>query len=310
MASTFKISCIQLAVSSDKSLNLQNAKKRILEASKNGAKLIVLPECFNSTYGTQYFDQFAEYIPNGESVRTLSAAAKEANAYVVGGTINFHLPVFSCQMIDESADKSHAHCILGSIPEREESSGKLYNTCTVYDPEGNLIAKHRKVHLFDIDIPGKITFQESAILSPGNSLTYFDTEYGKIGVGICYDIRFPEMAMIAARKGCIAMIYPGAFNLTTGPLHWELLQRARAVDNQFYVATCSPARDMNSSYNAWGHSTVVDPNGQILATTESEEDTIYADIDLEYLRTIRQSIPVSSQRRFDLYLDVATGSEK
>ncbi|CAG8602884.1 7272_t:CDS:10 [Acaulospora morrowiae] len=275
--SKFKISCIQLAVSSDKSLNLQNAKNKILEASKNGAKLVVLPECFNSTYGVQYFDRFAECIPNGESVKTLSAAAKEANVYLIGG----------------------------SIPEREEPSGKLYNTCTVYDPEGNLIAKHRKVHLFDIDIPGKITFQESATLNSGNSLTCFDTEYGKIGVGICYDIRFPEMAMIAARRGCIAMVYPGAFNLTTGPLHWELLQRARAVDNQFYVATCSPARDTSASYIAWGYSTIVDPNGQILATTDHKEDIIYADIDLEHLKTVRQSIPIYNQRRFDLYPNVA-----
>lgn len=181
----------------------------------------------------------------------------------------------------------------------------MYNTCTVYDTEGNLIAKHRKVHLFDIDVPGKITFQESKTLSPGNSLTQFETDYGKIGVGICYDLRFPEMAMIAARQGCIAMIYPGAFNLTTGPLHWELLQRARALDNQFFVATCSPARDMTANYHAWGHSTIVDPSGQILATTEHEETIIYADIDLKQIETIRKSIPVPSQRRFDLYPNVA-----
>ncbi|CAG8750151.1 4041_t:CDS:2, partial [Acaulospora morrowiae] len=127
---------------------------------------------------------------------------------------------------------------------------------------------------------------------------------------ICYDIRFPEMAMIAARKGCIAMVYPGAFNLTTGPLHWELLQRARAVDNQFYVATCSPARDTEASYIAWGYSTIVDPNGQIIATTEHKEDIIYADIDLEYLKTVRQSIPIYNQRRFDLYPNVAENSNK
>ncbi|CAG8546390.1 6883_t:CDS:2, partial [Funneliformis caledonium] len=233
-------------------------------------------ECFNSPYGTKYFSEYAENIPQGESVKTLSEAAKEAKAFVVGG----------------------------SIPERD-SSGKLYNTCTVYDTGGNLIVKHRKVHLFDIDIPGMIKFQESETLSPGSSLTQFETDYGKIGIGICYDMRFPEMAMIAARKGCIAMIYPGAFNLTTGPLHWELLQRARALDNQFFVATCSPARDMKSTYNAWGHSTVTDPNGQIVATAEHDEAIIYADIDLEKIKQTRQMIPVSSQRRFDLYPDIS-----
>jgi len=134
------------------------------------------------------------------------------------------------------------------------------------------------VHLFDIDVPGKIRFQESEVLTGGESLTDFDSEYGKIGVAICYDVRFPEMAMVAARRGSVAMIYPGAFNLTTGPLHWELLARARAVDNQIYVAMCSPARDMNASYNAWGHSTIVDPNGEIIAKAGEGEEIIYADL--------------------------------
>jgi omega-amidase len=157
-----------------------------------------------------------------------------------------------------------------------------------FSPAGNLLAIHRKVHLFDIDVPGKIRFQESEVLTGGTSLTDFDTEYGKFGIAICYDVRFPEMAMVAARKGAVAMIYPGAFNLTyifidiitsrTGPLHWELLARARAVDNQIYVAMCSPARDMDASYNAWGHSTIVDPNGEIVARAGHGEEIIYADL--------------------------------
>ncbi len=110
--------------------------------------------------------------------------------------------------------------------------------------------------------------------------------------------------MIAARKGAIAMIYPGAFNLTTGPLHWELLQRARAIDNQFFVAACSPARDMSASYHAWGHSTIVDPMAQVIATCEEGEGIVYADIDPFLIQSTRSGIPVSTQRRFDLYKDV------
>ncbi|CAG8615799.1 5280_t:CDS:10 [Paraglomus occultum] len=257
-SNSFKIACIQLAVGFNKRTNLDRAKGKILEAAREGANVVVLPECFNSPYGTQYFAEHAESIPEGESVTVLSEAAKEAKVLLVGG---------------------------------------------------ELIAKHRKIHLFDIDIPGKIRFQESDILSPGNSLTTFDTGYGKMSIGICYDMRFPELAMIAARKGCVMMIYPGAFNMTTGPLHWELLQRARAVDNQLFVATCSPARDMDATYNAWGHSTVVDPSGQIIATTEHEEAIVYADIDLQQLQTVRQSIPVSMQRRFDMYVDVAANAK-
>ncbi|CAO3695309.1 unnamed protein product [Rhizopus microsporus] len=250
-SSPFKIALVQLGgVGFNKTANLAHAREKILEAAKNGAQVVVLPECFNSPYGTKYFPQFAEPLEGGESVSMLSSTAKDANIYLIGG----------------------------SIPEKEEATGKIYNTTTVYDPSGAMIAKHRKVHLFDIDVPGKITFKESETLSPGSWLTSVDTKYGKLGLGICYDIRFPEMAMIAARKGCLAMIYPGAFNMTTGPLHWELLQRARAVDNQIYVATCAPARDLDADYHSWGHSTVVDPRGTVIATCEEKETIVYADI--------------------------------
>lgn len=211
----------------------------------------------------------------------------------------------SVKALSEMAKETGVWLLGGSIPERDESDGKLYNTATVYNPKGELVAIHRKVHLFDIDIPGGITFKESETLTGGTKLTSFETEFGKIGLGICYDVRFPEMAMVAARKGCVAMIYPGAFNLTTGPLHWELLQRARAVDNQIYVAMCSPARDMSAGYHAWGHSMVVDPMGKVIATTEHEEAIIHADIDPEVVRKTRSGIPVTVQRRFDVYPDVS-----
>ncbi|OBZ84358.1 Hydrolase C26A3.11 [Choanephora cucurbitarum] len=277
-ASSFKLALIQLGgVGPEVTKNLTHAREKIFEAAKNGAQVVVLPECFNSPYGSNYFPEYAEPLINGESVTMLSAAAKEADVYLIGG----------------------------SIPEREESTGKIFNTLTAYDPSGKMIAKHRKVHLFDIDVPGKITFKESDTLTGGDWLTHIDTKYGKIGVGICYDIRFPEMAMIAARKGCLAMIYPGAFNMTTGPLHWELLQRARAVDNQMYVAACSPARDLSASYHAWGHSTVVDPKGVVIATCEENETIVYADIDPKQVQEVRTNIPLYDQRRFDIYGDVS-----
>ncbi|TSK42073.1 Omega-amidase NIT2 [Bagarius yarrelli] len=123
----------------------------------------------------------------------------------------------------------------------------------------------------------------------------------KVGVGICYDIRFAELAQIYARKGCQLLVYPGAFNLTTGPAHWELLQRARALDNQVYVATASPARDESASYVAWGYSSVVNPWGEVITKAGSDESVVYADIDLQYLADIRQQIPITTQRRNDIY---------
>ncbi|KAF7594317.1 hypothetical protein BBP40_009551 [Aspergillus hancockii] len=280
-----KLALVQLASGADKAVNLAHARTKVLEAAQAGAKLIVLPECFNSPYGTQYFPKYAETLlpsppteDQSPSYHALSAIAAEAKAYLVGG----------------------------SIPELEPTTKKYYNTSLVFSPTGLLIGTHRKTHLFDIDIPGKITFKESEVLSPGNQLTVVDLpEYGKISLAICYDIRFPEAAMIAARKGAFALIYPGAFNTTTGPLHWSLLARARAVDNQVYVGLCSPARDMDASYHAWGHSLIANPSAEILVEAEDKETIVYADLDNDTIQSSRKGIPVYTQRRFDLYPDVS-----
>ncbi|KAH9483796.1 Hydrolase C26A3.11 [Psilocybe cubensis] len=291
----FTLALIQLGqVGSNKVENLLHAREMILKAATGQGHtkkpdLIVLPECFNSPYGHTHFPVYAEnigYVPgtaydaansSSESVKMLSSVAKELKTWLIGG----------------------------SIPERDATDDKIYNTCTVYNPNGDLVAMHRKVHLFDIDIPGKIKFKESETLTGGTTLNHFDTEFARIGLGICYDIRFPEMAMIAARKGCHVLIYPGAFNLTTGPLHWELLQRSRAIDNQVFMSMCSPARDMTAGYHAWGHSMVVDPMGAKLCEAQEGEEIVYADIMPEVLKETRAGIPVTVQRRFDVYKDVS-----
>lgn len=165
-----------------------------------------------SPYSTEQFPKYAEEIP---------PTAAELN-------IDSHPSTF---MLHDEAKRSGIYLIGGSIPERD-ADGRVYNTSVVFDPTGDIVAKHRKVHLFDIDIPGRMTFKESDTLSAGSSLTTVDTPYGKIGIGICYDIRFPQLALLYREVGCKLLIYPGAFNMTTGPIHWELLQRARAVDCQ------------------------------------------------------------------------------
>merc|ERR1712216_7471 len=142
---------------------------------------------------------------------------------------------------------------------------------------------------------------ESDILTAGNSLTTFEMPQGKVGVGICYDIRFQEQGMIMREEGCKLLVFPGAFNMTTGPAHWELLQRARAVDNQVYVATVSPARNLDASYHAWGHSTVISPWGDVIATTGHNSDIILCDIDFANVEEVRENIPVGKQKRKDLY---------
>ncbi|CAG0895937.1 unnamed protein product [Darwinula stevensoni] len=265
-----RLALIQLAVGANKSANLKSAQAAIQKACSNGVNLVALPEVFNSPYGNEYFSNYAENI-HGESTKMLSEAARQHGVYIIGG----------------------------SIPERD--GGKLFNTCTVFDDKGQLVAKHRKVHLFDIDVPGKITFKESDTLSPGSSLTTFDMPNCKVGLGICYDVRFAEMAQLYAHQGCHLLVYPGAFNMTTGPVHWELLARARALDNQIYVALVSPARDEKATYVAYGHSLAVDPWGKILASTQEKEDILYADINVDYLEEVRSQIPIRKQRRTDLY---------
>ncbi|GKA28498.1 omega-amidase, chloroplastic, partial [Tanacetum coccineum] len=252
--SKFKIGLCQLSVTADKERNIAHARLAIEEAAEKGAKLVLLPEIWNSPYANESFPVYAEDIDAGvdssPSTAMLSEVARSLKITIVGG----------------------------SIPER--CGDKLYNTCCVFDTDGKLKAKHRKIHLFDINIPGKITFEESKTLTAGETPTVVDTDVGRIGIGICYDIRFQELAMLYAARGAHLLCYPGAFNMTTGPLHWELLQRARAVDNQLYVATCSPARDAESGgYVAWGHSTLVGPFGEVLATTEHNEATIIAEVD-------------------------------
>jgi omega-amidase len=284
------IACDWQAPGADKAANLARARTKVLEATSKGANVVVLPECFNSPYGTKYFPKYAETLqpsPPTESqsptFHALSALAKESKAYLIGG----------------------------SIPEYLADTDKHYNTALVFGPDGKLLETHRKVHLFDIDIPGKIRFQESEILSPGNKVTLVHLpEYGKIAVAICYDIRFPELAMVAARQGAFLLVYPGAFNLTTGELHWKLQARARAMDNQVYVALCSPARDMTADYNAWGHSMIVNPNAEVLNELDEKEGIVYADLDGETIEQTRKGIPIYTQRRFDVYPDVSKGDVK
>jgi omega-amidase len=214
----------------------------------------------------------------------------------------------SYHTLSELAIEAKSYLVGGSIPELEPETKKYYNTSLVFSPTGALIGTHRKTHLFDIDIPGKITFKESEVLSPGNKVTIINLpEYGKIGLAICYDLRFPELAMIAARKDAFLLLYPGAFNTTTGPMHWSLLGRARAIDNQIYVGLCSPARDVNATYHAYGHSLIASPNADILGELEEKEDIVYADLNNEAIEASRKGIPVYTQRRFDVYPDVSEG---
>ena len=287
-----RVALCQFHVTDDKELNIQTCASYLDRAAVKGAALVVLPEIWNSPYAVSAFGDFAETLPEPQATSCI------------------HSP--SAEMVRLKAIKHKMWIVGGSIPERVNDV--LYNTCLVFDPSGAVVAKHRKVHLFDIDVPGKISFLESETLCEGSTVTTFDTPWCTIGVGICYDIRFPEYAMLLTQKlGCQILVFPGAFNMTTGPAHWELLQRARAVDNQCFVLTASPARtaleqdkcdDKHSKYphyTAWGHSTAIAPWGDVIATTDEKAGIVVADLDLSKVTEMRRAIPTSIQKRTDLY---------
>ncbi len=267
---SIKIGICQMTVSADKEESLKKAEAMIRKAASNNSRIVVLPEMFNCPYENKSFPVFAEKCP-GKTTQMLANLAKELGIYMVGG----------------------------SIPELDND--KIYNTSFIFNPKGQIIGKHRKMHLFDIDIEGGIRFKESDTLGPGEEVTVVDTEYGKMGVAICYDMRFPELMRQMVLKGAKIIVVPAAFNMTTGPAHWDLTIRARALDNQVYFVAASPARDLNASYHAYGHSAVVNPWGEIMSQAEEKETIIYGEMDMEYLEKIRRELPLLQHRRVDLY---------
>ncbi|MCD8342121.1 MAG: carbon-nitrogen hydrolase family protein [Clostridiales bacterium] len=256
-----KLALVQMRVSADKAENLSAAAAAVAAAAGQGAELVMLPEMFCCPYDTRCFPVYGE--PAGGPVwQALGRMAAENRVWLVGG----------------------------SMPELE--GGRVYNTSFVFSPAGEQAARHRKVHLFDIDVAGGQRFMESDTLSPGAGCTVFDTPFGRFGLCICFDIRFPALAREMAEAGAKAILVPAAFNMTTGPLHWELLLRARAVDNQLFTAACAPARDAGAGYVSYGHSLVADPWGAVLADGGTEAGILYAELDLGTVAAVRRQIPV------------------
>lgn len=326
---TTRLALVQLGQTShDKKFNIEHARQAVHRAAKEGggADMVVLPECWNSPYGVSYFNDYAEDF-GGLWERVKRPIDRRASSRrrgeeeitqdeellkrwcidgLGGAAVDLHpdtCPSETVLFMGKLAKELGIVLVGGSIPERNSKDGKLYNTATVFDQKGRLISIHRKVHLFDIDIPGKMTFQESLTLTGGDRVTVFECSLGRFGLAICYDMRFPELATIASRLGAGAVIYPGAFNTTTGPRHWELLQRCRAMDNQLYVAACSPARATQEeiekgSYPAWGHTTLVDPWATVVATTEEKEDIVRWTLEPKEVEEVRKGIPISRQREY------------
>ena len=270
MIEKYKLAVVQMKVTDNKKENISKAKDMIREAAQKGANLVILPEIFNSPYNNSSFPVYAEEFP-GETSLEMMKIAKECSIVLVAG----------------------------SIPEKEGDS--IFNTCYVYNESGEVIGRHRKIHLFDINIKGGQYFKESDVLTAGKDFTVVDTKFGKIGIAICYDVRFPEYFRILSEMGAELVALPAAFNMTTGPAHWEISLRMRAVDNQIYMAAASPARDESQSYVSYANSMIVDPWGKVLENADTDEKIIYSDIDRKRVYEIREQLPLLKHLRKDLY---------
>lgn len=265
-----KIGLVQTVVVEDKMENLRNAAEQVRAAAQMGADFAVLPEMFNCPYETKNFPVYAE--PDGGPV---------------------------CQALSEMAQRSHLYLIAGSVPERE--GDRVYNTCYIFDRQGQLLGKHRKMHLFNISVHAGQRFQESETLSAGSRVTVLNTEFGKIGVAICFDIRFPELYRLMALQGAQMIFTPAAFSMTTGRPHWELAFRSRALDNQVFTIGAAPARVRNGNYIPYSHSIIVNPWGEIVTQLGEVPAVSVTEIDLDEVESIRSQMPLLAQMRNDVY---------
>ena len=266
-----KIAAIQMPTVADKMENVRTVKTYLEKIKDENPDFVILPEMFCCPYQTENFPIYAEK-EGGPVWQQLSGYAKQYGIYLIGG----------------------------SMPEKD-AEGNVYNTSYIFDREGKQIGKHRKVHLFDIDVKGGQTFKESDTLTAGDSDTVFDTEFGKIGVMLCFDIRFPELSRMMVNDGAKVIFVPAAFNMTTGPAHWELSFRTRALDNQIYMVGCAPARDVSAGYISWGHSIVTDPWGRVTGMLDENEGILLAELDMDYEEQVREELPLLKSRRKDIY---------
>ncbi len=266
-----KIAQLQTLVQTEKMKNIEALGPILDTLAFEQVDMVTLPEMFACPYHTANFPIYAE--KEGEALwQACSGLARQHRVYLSAG----------------------------SMPEVDEK-GRVFNTAYIFDRQGRQIAKHRKAHLFDINVQGGQYFKESDTLTPGNQVTVFDTEFCKMGLCICYDFRFPELARLMALKGAKVILVPAAFNMTTGPAHWEVMFRSRALDNQVYALGTAPARDLASGYISWGHSIAVAPWGNVLGQMEETEGQVVHELDLAVVDQVRAQLPLLLHRRTDLY---------
>jgi predicted amidohydrolase len=272
MASTLRVACVQLNARAPKADLIERAERLVARAASTGADLVLLPEKWTGIGPPELIRAVAETAEDGEAVQAMSGWARAHGITLVGG----------------------------SIVERREGREKLSNTCFVFDPEGEIAAVYRKIHMFDVEVGGHV-YRESETEEPGESPAATDVEGWKVGLTICYDLRFPELYRILALEGCEAITVPAAFTLYTGKDHWELLLRARAVENQCYVVAANQWGSFADGKAAFGRSAIVDPWGVVLAQAADEDTVISAELERSRVEEIRRALPALANRQSAAY---------
>ncbi len=263
---------IQMASSPNVNANLLKAGQLVAEAVGAGARLVVLPENF-ALMGSDEFDKVKIREKDGEGPiqEFLATTAKKHGIWLVGGT----------------------------IPLEANDDNKVRAACLVYNDKGDVVARYDKIHLFDVNVPDtNEVYKESASIEAGEHIRVVDTPYGKLGIAVCYDLRFPEFFRSAVNEGIDILAVPAAFTAETGAAHWEVLLRARAIENQCYVIASNQGGFHLNGRKTFGHSMIIDPWGVILDCYKTGAGFVSADIDLDKLEKIRQSFPVLQHRRF------------
>ncbi len=273
MSRRFSLACVQLHSIDDLEHNLERCRFWIREAAKKEVELVLLPEDF-------------AFLAKDEKDK-LNLSDKQLNKIV--------------ETIREEAIRHRLFILAGGHPVRDPELGKLYNISTLFSPEGEIIAQYQKIHLFDAYLPDSEPILESHVTIPGHEIQLAETPLCNIGFSICYDLRFPELYRRLRLQGAELLTIPAAFALMTGKDHWEILLRARAIENQCYVAAPGQWGRHSETRHSFGHAMICDPWGAVIASVSEGEGIAVADFDPEYLEKVRQTVPCHQHIRHDIF---------
>jgi len=272
MSDLLRVACVQMTSGPEKAANLEKGERLVARAASTGSDVVVLPEKWNAIGEADALHAAAEPLAGGETVEAMAGWARQHGITLVGG----------------------------SIAELRDGHEKLSNTSIAFGPDGEVLGVYRKIHLFDVEVEGNV-YRESEAEEPGEEPVVVRGEGWPIGLTVCYDIRFPELYRILALEGAELVTVPAAFTVPTGRDHWHVLMRARAIENQYYVAAPGQIGETRPGKPSYGRSLIVDPWGIVLAQAPDEETVISAELDRARLRRIREKLPSLKNRQADAY---------